>query len=43
MNKEPDKYYKCVKVPLKSVIRFDSDIEKIMNSVNKGSKIVSYE
>lgn len=42
MNKEPDKYYKCVKIPLKSIIRFNSDIEKIMVSVNRGSKIVSY-
>ena len=42
MKHEPDKYYKCVKLPLKSIIRRDSDIIHITNAVNKGSKIVTY-
>jgi len=40
--KEPDKYYKCIKIPLKSIIRRNSDIIPITNAVNKGSKIVTY-
>ena len=42
MKQEPDKYYKCVKLPLKSIIRDQNSIIPIANAVNKGSKIVTY-
>jgi transposase len=39
MKKEPDKYYKCIKVPLKSIIRHKYDQNIILENVNKATKI----
>ena len=42
--KPPDKnsYYKCIKVPLKSIAKYDNVIEKINKIVIKANKIVIY-
>ena len=44
MKKQPDKnsYYKCVKVPLKYIAKYDKVIEKINETVIKANKIVIY-
>ena len=44
MRKEPDKssYYKCIKVPLKHIAKYDTVIQKINETVVKANKIVIY-
>jgi len=44
MKKKPDKdsYYKCIKVPLKHIAKYDTVIEKINETVVKANKIVIY-
>ena len=39
MKKQPDKYYKCIKLPLKSIIRHKYYQQQILINVNKASKI----
>ena len=41
--KPPDKnYYKCIKVPLKSITKYDTVIEIINKTAIKGSKIITF-
>jgi hypothetical protein len=39
MKREPDKYYKCIKIPLKSIIKHKYDHKIILENVNKITKI----
>jgi len=39
MKQKPDKYYKCIKLPLKSIIRHKYDHKIILDNVNKVTKI----
>lgn len=40
MNREPDKYYKCIKIPLNHIIRHKYDQKIIVDNVNKANKII---
>jgi hypothetical protein len=42
MNKEPDKYYKCIVVPLKMIIKHNYDHQIILENVIKCNKIIIY-
>ena len=40
MKREPDKYYKCIKIPLKHIIRRKYDQKIILENVSKATKII---
>ena len=40
MNREPDKYYKCIKIPLNHIIRRKYDQKIILDNVSKATKII---